>query len=81
MKKRMDKFNIVYWDGGKLSRKEDKKFSNGEILKGYLKWCAYETNYFAIIAVPLQKGCKFWYVRIHCPVLFNNSKLAIQNDP
>jgi YidC/Oxa1 family membrane protein insertase len=56
MKKRMDKFNIVYWDGGKLSRKEDKKFSNGEILKGYLKWCAYETNYFAIIAVPLQNS-------------------------
>lgn len=56
MKKRMDKFNIVYWDGTKLVRKEDNKFNHGEIFRGFLKWSAYETNYFAIIAVSIQSS-------------------------
>ncbi len=54
MKKRMDKFNIVYWDGKNLVRKEDKKFNPGEIFRGLLKWSAYETNYFTIIAISAQ---------------------------
>jgi len=56
MKKRMDKFNISYWDGTNLIRKEDNKFSPGEIFRGFLKWSAYETNYFAVIAIPLQNS-------------------------
>ncbi len=56
MKKRMDKFNISYWDGSNLIRKEDNKFSPGEIFRGFLKWSAYETNYFAIITIPLQNS-------------------------
>lgn len=56
MKKRMDKFNIVYWDGTKLVRKEDNKFNHGEIFRGFLKWSAYETNYFAIVAVSIQSS-------------------------
>lgn len=54
MKKRMDKFNVVYWNGINLLRKEDRKFSPGEIFKGFLKWAGYETNYFAMIAIPVQ---------------------------
>lgn len=56
MKKRMDKFNIVYWDGTKLVRKDDKKFNPGEIFRGFLKWSAYETNYFAIVAISIQSS-------------------------
>lgn len=56
MKKRMDKFNIVFWNGINLQRKEDRKFVPGEIFKGFLKWSAYETNYFAVIAIPVQSS-------------------------
>ncbi|MGQ9618003.1 MAG: membrane protein insertase YidC [Candidatus Aminicenantia bacterium] len=82
MKVRMDKFNIVYWNGTNIIRKEDKKFNDGEIYKGFLKWCAFETNYFVIIAIPnsnskiyfeklpLEKGEPLHYLAVSNPKAF-----------
>lgn len=66
MKKRMDKFNIVYWNGINLLRKEDGKFNPGEIFKGFLKWAGYETNYFAMIAIPVQTS-QIFFEKIEIP--------------
>ncbi len=78
MKKRMDKFNIVYWDGKNLVRKEDKKFNSGELFRGFLKWSAYETNYFAMVAIPAQTS-RIVFEKIEVPKVGPLNYIVVSN--